>query len=81
MDDIYLFHNDRQYLLECKKEIIAKLAEIGLTINENKTAVIRIHPIGKDKIRKQPFKYLKWNFYITKTGHIIQLPFKTKISH
>lgn len=81
MDDMFLFHNDKNYLLECKKKIMAELARIGLKLNENKTAIIRIHPIGKDKVRKQPFKYLKWNFYITTTGHIIQLPFKNKISH
>jgi len=81
MDDIYLFHNDKNYLLECKQKIIAELARIGLKLNENKTAIIKIHPIGADKVRKQPFKYLKWNFYITTTGHIIQLPFKKKLSH
>ena len=81
MDDIYLFHNDKNYLLECKKRITAELARIGLNLNENKTAIIKIHPIGTDKIRKQPFKYLKWNFYITTSGHIIQLPYKKKLSH
>lgn len=81
MDDLYLLHNDKNHLLECKKRIMTELERIGLRLNENKTAIIKIHPIGEDKIRKQPFKYLKWNFYITSTGHIIQLPFKKKLSH
>lgn len=32
-------------------------------------------------LRHAPVKYLKWNFYITHTGHIIQIPFKSKIAH
>lgn len=81
MDDLYLIHNNSQYLMECKIQIEAKLAEIGLEMNQKKTTITRIHPIGKDKVRKAPFKYLKWNFYLTGTNHIIQIPFKKKIVH
>ncbi len=81
MDDIYLIHNDSQYLEDCKRRIEVKLQKIGLTMNIKKTMITRIHPIGSDNIRKAPFKYLKWNFYITESGHIIQLPFKKKITH
>ena len=35
----------------------------------------------KDKERYAPIKYLKWNFYITYTNHIIQVPFRKKITH
>lgn len=81
MDDLYLLHNDSKYLTHCKRQIEIKLKEIGLTMNNDKTTIIRIHPIGTNGIRKAPFKYLKWNFFITDTNHIIQIPFKKKISH
>lgn len=81
MDDSYLLHNDPKYLAYCKEEIEKKLASIGLTMNQNKTTIIRIHPIGSNNKRKEPFKYLKWNFYLTESNQLIQLPFKKKITH
>lgn len=81
MDDSFLIHNDSKYLEECRVKIQKKLAEIGLEMNISKTAITRIDPVKADGVRHAPFKYLKWNFYITETNHIIQLPFKKKISH
>lgn len=80
MDDLYLLHNDKEYLKHCKEEIEKKLVEIGLTMNPNKTVITKIHPIGEDGKRHAPFKYLKWNFYLTNTNHIIMLPFKQKLT-
>jgi hypothetical protein len=72
MDDLYLFHNDSKYLQECKKKIEMKLGEIGLELNQKKTTIIRISPIENDaKVHGIPLKYLKWNFYLTKSNHII----------
>ena len=48
-------------------------------MNKKKTTITRISPIHEDKVRHAPFKYLKWNFYLTETNHIIQIPFKEKI--
>ena len=79
MDDIYILHNDKEYLNKCKIAIEKKLAEIGLMMNKDKTTICKIHPIKKGEPRKEPFKYLKWNFYITETGKIIQLPFRKKV--
>lgn len=81
MDDSYLLHNDSKYLAECKLKIEKKLSEIGLKMNMDKTTIIKIQPIGKDNKRHEPFKYLKWNFYLTETNRIIQIPFKKKITH
>lgn len=82
MDDLYLLHNDKKYLTKCKIAIEKKLKEIGLTMNQKKTMIIRISPIdSKDKAHGQPFKYLKWNFYLTNKNKVIQLPFKKKIAH
>lgn len=79
MDDIYLMHNSSKYLNECKKRIGEVLRKMNLSFNPDKTVITRVHPIGDDKRRKAPVKYLKWNFFITKTGHIIMNPFSKKI--
>lgn len=81
MDDLRLFHNDSKYLAECQQKIEEKLKEIGLKLNKKKTAIVRISPIIKSRKNVAPFKYLKWNFYITTTNHVIQIPFSKKISH
>ena len=83
MDDLYLLHEDSKYLAYCKVRIQEKLAEIGLTMNTDKTTITKIEPIKKGGTRKghTPFKYLKQNFYLTETNGIIQTPFKEKISH
>ena len=81
MDDLYLFHNDSQYLAECEKRIEVRLNKQGLKMNKKKTTITRISPIYADGKRHAPLKYLKWNFYLTDTNHIIQIPFKKKVAH
>ena len=80
MDDIYLLHSDKTYLNYCKQTIEKKLKEIGLTLNLNKTTITKITAIPKGGKRHTPFKYLKWNFFITESGKVIMLPFKEKIT-
>lgn len=80
MDDLYLLSNDIEHLKKCKTAIGIELGKLGLSFNPNKTVITKIHPIHKDNKKGAPFKYLKWNFYITQSGHIIQLPFKKKLS-
>ena len=79
MDDLYLLHNSSQYLAYCLNRIEQKLQEIGLVMNRKKTYISKITPIGPDGKKKEPFKYLKWDFYLTDTNRIIQTPFKEKI--
>lgn len=81
MDDLYLFHNDSQYLAECEKRIEVRLNKQGLKMNKKKTTITRISPIHADGKRHAPLKYLKWNFYLTDTNHIIQISFKKKVAH
>ena len=81
MDDLYLFHNDSQYLAECEKRIEVRLNKQRLKMNKKKTTITRISPIHADGKRHAPLKYLKWNFYLTDTNHIIQIPFKKKVAH
>jgi hypothetical protein len=80
MDDIYILHNDKKYLNECLEKISLELNKIGLAFNNKKTVIIAINPVENyPKKKKQPFKYLKWNFYLTNTNKIIQIPFREKI--
>lgn len=81
MDDLYLFHNDSKYLAECLNKIETKLELIGLHMNRKKTTIQRISPIQQNQKTKgcTPFKYLKWNLYLTTTNRVIMLPFKEKI--
>ena len=81
MDDLYLLHNDSKYLAECERQIEIRLNKQGLKMNKKKTTITRISPIHEDGKRHAPFKYLKWNFHLTETNHIIQLPFKKKVAH
>jgi len=48
-------------------------------MNRKKTYISRIHPVRKGEKKKEPFKYLKWNFYLTTTNKIIAIPFTEKI--
>lgn len=79
MDDLYLLHNDSKYLAYCLDEIEKKLAEVCLEMNRKKTCIIKIEPVING-VKKAPFKYLKWDFYLTDTNKIIQTPFKKKIT-
>ena len=60
MDDMILFHPDKEYLQFCKAEIERKLNEIGLELNKKTT----IYPL------RQGVKFLQWRFVITDTGKI-----------
>lgn len=78
MDDLYLLHDDPKYLAYCLDRIEEKLLEIELEMNRKKTSITKIESVV-DGHKKTPFKYLKWDFYLTNTNKIIQTPFKIKI--
>lgn len=63
MDDFYLIHEDKEYLKYCKEEIRKKCAELGMTLNERKTQIVKL---------SHGFTFLKVRFYITDTGKIIR---------
>lgn len=66
-DDIYLIHNDPQYLKQCYK-ILSKMLmdDYGLEVNKKKTC---LHSIGKESI-----VFLKKRFIVTKTKKILVKP-------
>ena len=80
MNDIYILHNDKKYLEKCREKLEQKLNENNLQMNKKKTTIVKIQLVKSGRVKHAPFKYLKWNFYITETGKIIQLPFKNKIT-
>lgn len=78
MDDLYLLHDDPKYLNYCLDRIEEKLLEVCLEMNRKKTSIVKIEPVING-VKKAPFKYLKWDFYLTDTNKIIQTPFKIKL--
>lgn len=62
MDDMYLIHEDVEYLKKCLSEIEKMLEELGLRLNP-KTQIIRFE--------HGSFTYLKRRFTITQTGKVL----------
>lgn len=62
MDDMFLIHQDKEYLKQCLAQITSKLQEISLDIHPNKT---QLFPL------KQGIKFLGFYFYLLEpTGRI-----------
>lgn len=65
MDDSYIIHHDKRYLMQCLEAIKAEYAKLGLKLNMKKTQVCEI-----DK----SFVFLKTHYRLTETGKIIKRP-------
>lgn len=63
MDDIYIIHESKNYLLETLKGIQEICNEYGLFINEKKTHISRL---------SDTFKYLQVKYSLTNTGRVIK---------
>lgn len=63
MDDSYIISESKEFLHQILPEIISQYKELGLTINEKKTQIMRI-----DK----GFTWLKTKYHITPTGKIVK---------
>lgn len=63
MDDGYLIHPSKTYLMECMRKIAAKCDELGLILNLKKT---RIVPLTRD------FCWLKIKYRMTDTGYLVK---------
>jgi len=66
MDDLYLIHESREYLVNCLEKIKEKCSELEIVINEKKTKIIRL----RDGIR-----FLKGIYSLTETGKIVRRAF------
>ena len=70
MDDFVLFHEDKNYLLQCKQEIIKRLAALGLSINTKKTCVQKMG---------SGIHFLGFSFRITESGKVVKTVLKKNI--
>ncbi len=70
MDDSYAIHQDKEFLRDLQKEITAKAATLGITINQRKT---RIVPLSSH------WSFLQTRYRLTATGRIECKPCQTKI--
>ena len=69
-DDFVLIHKSKSYLKHCLSVIRIHLKNIGLTLKERKTKIIRL---------SNGFKILHWRFKLTKSGKVLRLAEKTKL--
>ena len=70
MDDIYVIHHSKDFLIQLLDEISDIASELGIFINTKKTQIIKI---------TNGITFLKVRFILTDTGKIIKLPSKDKI--
>ena len=70
MDDLYVIHEDKEFLQQLKNELIEMASMMGLTVNVKKT---HIHRIDKG------FTFVKIRHIVTPTGKIIRKPCKKNI--
>lgn len=63
MDDIYIIHEDKEYLKELLKEIEKMCDELGLFINPKKTQITKL---------SKGFTFLKIKYILTDTGKVVE---------
>lgn len=62
MDDGYLIHESKEYLKECLKQMKAVCTQLGITLNERKTHIVKL---------THGFVFLKARVYLTKQGTVL----------
>lgn len=70
MDDFILIHHDKEYLKKCLNDIRSKLEVMGFKLNDK----THIFPLS------QGILFLQWRFILTKTGKVVMLMNKAKIT-
>lgn len=71
MDDGYLIHHDKAYLVECRKRIIELCHSLGIVMNVKKTQIVKL---------SRGFTFLKTKFSYSATGRIIKKPARKGIT-
>ena len=71
MDDGYLIHESKEYLQRCLDGIREVCKELGITLNEKKTQIVKL---------THGFKYLKTRFYLLDSGKIVRKIHKKSIT-
>ena len=70
MDDIYIFHNDKEYLKKLLIEIEDRLKDIGLEIKFRKTHITKL---------THQYTFLQTNYYVTEDLKIIKRLTREKV--
>lgn len=65
MDDIYIIHPDKEYLIQLLERIDHISSSIGLCINQKKTTITPLH---------RGFTYMQIRYYLTESGHLVRKP-------
>lgn len=67
MDDLYLIHRDKDYLVYCLAEIKKVCQGLAITVNLKKTRIVRL---------SDGLLFLKGKYRLTKTGKVLRFPCK-----
>ena len=71
MDDLYVIHEDKDFLKRLLEDIRAEALKIGLHINDRKT---KITPLSAG------FVFLQTRYHFTDTGHLVKRPTADKVA-
>ena len=71
MDDTYIIHNSKAFLIDLLKDIRTICARLGIVINEKKTQIIKL---------SDGFTFLKMRYLVTKAGKILVIPCKKTLT-
>ena len=71
MDDGYLIHPSKEYLFECLEHIKAICAELGITLNEKKTQIVKL---------THGFTWLKARVFLMSTGRVVMKIYKRSVT-
>lgn len=71
MDDGYLIHDSKDYLMKCLDRIREVCLESGIILNEKKTQIVKL---------SHGFTWLKARVYLTKTGKVLKKIYKRSIT-
>jgi len=69
MDDLILFHEDKEVLKDCLRYITDELSKMGLKLSEKKTQVFPI---------TQPIHFLGYSFRLTEPGRLLRKFYRRK---
>lgn len=71
MDDGYLIHPSKEYLQKCLVHIKAICEELGITLNEKKTQIVKL---------SHGFSWLKIRVFLTPTGYVVRKIYKRSVT-
>ena len=71
MDDGYLIHRSKEYLVKCRQAIACICEELGITLNQKKTQIVKL---------SHGFTWLKVRFFLTATGKVVKRIYKRSVT-